>query len=238
MTRRAVGAGVLREAVAVVIAAGVCVAQETPLGSTRPFERAVAAVRHSDSPRARRSANFASSIAQDDGTYPGRAPRVELFQHSGNTPQAMPRRVERARQRFRIELQRARAQAEDWLHDAGFSLLEERDSEGKRTYALLSGTLVADGPVIRFHARVGRPQLSAGLTVRRNRPAFGFTIPWQQYTVEMEALEDQELGYMLMGRFRWSDPQRRLQYGLAFPLSFEDGGSIGVVLQVHVRFGK
>src|SRR5439155_481204 len=79
-----------------------------------------------------------------------------------------------------LEAAGARVQAEDWLRDAGFSLLDERDSEGRHSYQVISSASADDGPTVRVHARFGLPQLSAGLRPRREMPAVGAMIPWQR----------------------------------------------------------
>lgn len=147
-------------------------------------------------------------------------------------------RLGRARHRFRLELQGARAQAEDWLRDAGFSLLEERDGEGQRSYAVISGALVTEWPVVRLRVRVGNPQLAAGLRLRRNVPAIGLTIPWGEYAFEVEGAQEKNLGYLFMATLSRSDPQQRFQYGIAFPVTFGAGPSVGALLQLRMRFGQ
>ena len=158
------------------------------------------------------------------------APSVRLLE--------IGRPLERPQHWVRMELKNARAQAESWWNDAGLSLLEERDPEGRRRYQLTSGVLTDSWPTLRLRARVGKPELSAGLRLRRNAPALGFTVPWQQYTFELEGLEDRDLGFAFTGSMRWSDPKGAVQYGLAFPLAFRAGPSIGVLLQIGVRLGE
>jgi hypothetical protein len=146
--------------------------------------------------------------------------------------------VSKTRHRFKIELEGARARAENWLHDAGFSLLEGRDVHGKRTYTVISGPLTWHWPALRFRTRFGYPRLSAGLDPEPNMPAVGFVLLLEQVTVEFEGLDDKELGYILMGVLRWSGQSDRVQYGIALPIALERGGSAGALLQVRVRLGR
>jgi len=169
-----------------------------------------------------------------------RQPHVELFQNADNAARlfTFDHTVGRSSHRFRLELAGARAQAEDWLHDAGFSLLEERDVEGHHTYAVLSGALITDGPVVQLRARLGQPAFSAGMRVRSDRPALGIVLPAAPYSFEFEGLEDRSLGYVLMGTLRWSDPTQLVQYGISLPLAVGRGPSMGALLQLRVRFGQ
>jgi hypothetical protein len=144
----------------------------------------------------------------------------------------------KARHRFKIELEGARVRAENWLHDAGFSLLEGRDAHGKRTYTVISGPLTWHWPALRFRTRFGHPPLSAGLDPRRNTPAVGFVLLLEQVTLEFEGLDDKELGYTLMGVLRWAGRNDRVQYGIAVPIALEAGGSAGALLQVRLRLGR
>src|SRR5207253_184173 len=131
---------------------------------------------------------------------------VDLFLRLDTTPTrllAAEGLVGQSRHRFHLEMEGARTQAQDWLRDAGFSLLEERDLEGRRSYQVVSSA-PPDDFNLRVHARLGLPQLSAGLRPRREVPAIGAMIPWQGYAFELEALSDRTLGWELMGRARWS----------------------------------
>jgi hypothetical protein len=145
--------------------------------------------------------------------------------------------VTQSRHPFRVELEGARAQAEDWLHDAGFSLLEERDGDGRRGYAVISGALVSDGPIIRLRARFGERHLPANFRVRSEMPAIGITMPWGPYSLEFEGVQDSALGYVLMQSIQWSDPRRRVQWGFALPVALRHGPSVGALLQLRVRLG-
>lgn len=166
---------------------------------------------------------------------------LDLF-HLADVPSARALAVGqlggKARQRFYVELAGARSQAQDWARDAGFQLLEDRDGEGRRTYQLISGTLGSEWTPVRLHARLGLPQLSAGMRQRRNVPAFGASIPWQRCALEIEALQDRRLGWAVMSRFHWSDPKQRLQYGVALPLKIGGSPSVGVLLQLTLRWGQ
>jgi hypothetical protein len=143
-----------------------------------------------------------------------------------------------AEDRVLLEVEGAREQAEDWLHRGGFSLLEERDQHGRSSYVVMSDTFTRRVPTMRVRARMGRPQLSAGMRLSDESPAVGLTVPWQRYTFELEGLNDGRLGYAVVGSARWSKPNQRLQYGVAMPVAFSHGTSIGVILQFGVRFGK
>jgi hypothetical protein len=153
-------------------------------------------------------------------------------------PLAIDRSVGKPRHWLRLEAEGARLQAEDWLRDAGFSLLEERDAEGRRSYQVVSSTPTDESPGARVHARIGLPQLSAGLRPRREMPAIGAMIPWHQYALELEALDERKVGWELMGRVRWSAPDEQLQYGIALPVAVRGGPSLGVLFQVRLRWGK
>jgi hypothetical protein len=137
-----------------------------------------------------------------------------------------------------LEVEGAREQAQDWLHDGGFSLLEEKDQHGRSSYVVTAEALRRRVPTMRLRARMGRPQLSAGFRLNDQSPAIGVTIPWQRYTFELEGLNDRRLGYAFVGSARWSKPDQRLQYGLAMPVALSRGPSVGVILQLGVRFGK
>ena len=201
MSRRAIGAGVLAEAVLLHILTAVASAADQAVQSAPP------------------------RIELIHTTY---AP-VRLF--TFQSP------VNQSRHRFKLEIEGARLQAEDWLHDAGFSLLEERDGDGRRGYAVISGALVSEGPIIRLRARFGERQLPASLSVRSEMPAIGITMPWRQYSVEFEGVQDRSLGYVLMQSFHWSDPRRRVQWGFAVPVAIRHGLSVGALLELRVRLG-
>lgn len=140
--------------------------------------------------------------------------------------------------RILLEVDGAREQAEDWLHRGGFSMLEEKDQHGRSSYVVMSDTFSRQVPTMRVRARVGRPQLSAGLRPSDRSPAIGVTVPWQHYTFELEGLNDRRLGYAFVGSARWSQPDQRLQYGIAMPVALSRGPSVGVIFQLGVRFGK
>jgi hypothetical protein len=144
---------------------------------------------------------------------------------------------DRPRHWVRVEVQAARAYAQDWLRSTGFSLLEDRDSEGRHRYQVFSRRLTQDWPEVRVHTRIGRPVLSAGLQPRRNVPAFGLTIPGPGYVIEAEGFQDRELGWSLMGRvYGSSDPGARIRYGVAVPFTLRRP-SVGVLFQLQVRLG-
>jgi hypothetical protein len=146
--------------------------------------------------------------------------------------------VRQPRHWLRLEAEGARVQAEDWLRDAGFSLLEERDVEGRRSYQVTSSTPTDESPGVRIHARVGLPQLSAGLQPRREVPAIGAMIPWNRYAFELEALDDRGVGWEVMGRVRWTNANEHVQYGVALPLALRGGPSVGLLFQVRMRWGQ
>lgn len=183
---------------------------------------------------------MAGSGAADElsGPTQGERPRFELFQRVETARLTIGPPALQLQHRFRLELEGARAQAEDWLHDAGFSLLEERDGDGRNSYSVISAVLVADWPAVRVRARIGGPQLSAGLQVRRQTPAIGITLPLKAYNVELEGLQEKNLGYLLMGSLRWSDKTQRIEYGVSVPLAFKGGPTLGVLLQVRIRFDQ
>jgi hypothetical protein len=148
------------------------------------------------------------------------------------------RQVGFAEDRILLEVEGAREQTRDWLHSNGFSLLEEKDQHGRSSYLVMSDTFSRRVPTMRLRARMGRPQLSAGMRLDDESPALGVTIPWQRYTFEFEGLNDGRLGYAVVGSARWSRADRRLQYGVALPVALSSGPSVGVILQLGVRFGK
>jgi hypothetical protein len=239
MTRRVVNAGARAVAYA-LLAARVCDAQGAPYDPAGQSSSNAAGL-HQPAGSAAAMPNLpprSSRSSPPELAYVVRPHRLDLL-HAQQVPLRAgvgTLQLKQPRDRLRLELVGARAQAEDWLRDAGFSLLEDRDGDGRRSYAVISQPLIGNGPVIRVHARVGRPQLSAGLTVRRDRPAFGMTMPWRRYTFELEGFDDQDEGYMLMGRFQWSDRQRRVQYGLALPVDVDNDPSIGILVQLRLRF--
>lgn len=167
-------------------------------------------------------------------------PPIELFQNVDRAVRvfSINPRVGGSQHRYRLELEGARAQAQDWLHEAGFSLLEERDVEGQRSYAVLSGALVAEWPMVRLRLRMGAPQLSAGLRVRQSVPAVGLTIPWRDYAFDLEGVQEKNLGYLFMATLSRTDPHGRFQYGIAFPMAVGSGPSVGALLQVRMRFDQ
>lgn len=171
-----------------------------------------------------------------------RTPRAVLdlfhFEDKRLAPQTDAGLLRPTRHRLYLEVDGARAQAEDWLHTAGFFLFEQRDSEGRRSYQMMSGALADDWPTVQLHARVGGPQLSAGLQPRRDVPALGLTIPGKTYTLELEGLKDRRLGTALMAHLRWSDARRRIQYGIAVPVALGGDHSVGVLVQLRVSLDE
>ncbi len=164
---------------------------------------------------------------------------VELFRFEDKrlAPQVDARLLREPRHRFYLEVDGAGAQARDWLHTAGFALFEQRDGEGRRSYQVM-GAVADDWPTVKLHARVGGPQLSAGLNPRREVPALGFTIPGETYTLELEGLKDRRLGTALMARIRWGDARQRVQYGIALPLAVSGTPSVGVLLQLRIALDE
>jgi hypothetical protein len=150
----------------------------------------------------------------------------------------LDRAVGFADDRILLEVDGAREQAQDWLHRGGFSMFEQKDQHGRRSYVVMSDTFSRRVPTMRMRARVGRPQLSAGLRPSDRSPAIGVTVPWQRYTFELEGLNDRRLGYAFVGSARWSRPDERFQYGIALPVALSSGPSVGVILQLGVRFGQ
>ena len=165
---------------------------------------------------------------------------VELFQFEAKrvAPQADARLLREPRNRLYLEVDGAGAQARNWLHTAGFALFEQRDSEGRRSYQVMSGAVADDWPTIKLHARVGGPQLSAGLNPRREVPALGLTVPSENYTMELEGLKDRRLGTALMARIRWGDARQGLQYGIALPVAVSGTHSVGVLLQLRIALDE
>lgn len=178
-----------------------------------------------------------SSASESQSATSTSSPAIDLFHLQGSKvgPQSAHPTVPQARHWFSLEIAGARAQAEDWLHANGLSLLEDRDSEGRRSYQVMSQNLASDWQAVQLHARLGGPQLSAGLRPRREIPALGITIPAQAYAFEFEGVKDRALGTALMTRMSWSDPQRRLQYGIAMPIAVSGTHSIGVLFQLRLK---
>lgn len=135
----------------------------------------------------------------------------------------------------KLQVSGVRSQANDWLDDSGFSLLKDRDSWGSKRYTVAAGALTTKWGSFHLRGRVGRPELSAGLRPRRYSPAFGVTVPWKQFTFELEALDDKDFGYSVLSGLRWADPKGRVQYGLALPVSVGKGPSVAAILQVLIR---
>ena len=178
-----------------------------------------------------------SSASESQSVTSTSSPAIDLFHlHVLRVfPESAHPAVPQARHWFSLEIAGARAQAEDWLHANGLSLLEDRDSEGRRSYQVMSQNLATDSQTVQFHARLGGPQLSAGLRPRREIPALGITVPAQAYAFELEGVKDRALGTALMTRISWSGPQRRLQYGIAVPLAISGTHSIGVLFQLRLK---
>jgi len=137
--------------------------------------------------------------------------------------------------RVNLEASGARTNARDWLHNAGFTFLEERDPEGHRSYTLLSSALAESAPVIRLQARIGRPQVAAGLQQDHNSTTVGLTIPWEQYVAELEGVDDRTLGRACLGSLRWHDAHDRVEYGVAVPFTTRNGAAVGVLVQVRFK---
>ncbi|HVO26074.1 MAG TPA: hypothetical protein VMW56_20860 [Candidatus Margulisiibacteriota bacterium] len=185
---------------------------------------------------------YTDSYAQAHTLSVARPSRAVLelfhFQDKRVAPQADARLLREPRSRLYLEVDGAGSQARDWLHTAGFALFEQRDGEGRRSYQVMSGAVADDWPTIQLHARVGGPQLSAGLNPRREVPALGFTVPSASYTLELEGLKDRRLGTALMARMRWSDAQQRLQCAIALPVAVSGTPSVGVLLQLRIALDE
>jgi len=135
----------------------------------------------------------------------------------------------------KLQVSGARSQTNEWLDDSGFSLLKDRDSQGSKRFTMAAGALTTKWGSFHLRGRVGRPELSAGLRPRRYAPAFGVTVPWKEFTFELEALDDRDFGYTVLSGFRWSEPKGRVQYGVALPVSIADGPSVAAIFQVLIR---
>ena len=164
------------------------------------------------------------------------SPPVELLQMV-NPMEWRPRADEMTplRQRVYFEVTGARAQAEDWLRNAGMSVLEEHDPEGHRSFTLLSDAAISESSVIHLRARFGRPEVAAGLHLRQNTATIGMMIPWQQSVFELEAVNDRSLGYGFLASMHWRDALDRFECGIAVPMA---AGGVGVLLQLRMRFGQ
>ncbi len=134
----------------------------------------------------------------------------------------------------KLQLSGARSQATDWIEDGGFSLLRDRDSRGSQRFTMAAGALTTKWGSFHLRARVGRPELSAGLRPRRQYPAFGVTVPWEQFTFELEALDDKDFGYSILSGLRWRQANDRVQYGIALPFSVGEP-SVAAILQILIR---
>jgi hypothetical protein len=150
-------------------------------------------------------------------------------------PEVRPAYVDGPVDWLKLQVSGARSQAVDWMQDTGFSLLRDRDSQGSRRFTMATGGLTTKWATFHLRARVGRPELSAGLRPRRQTPAFGITVPWDQFTFELEALDDKDFGYTVLSGLRWAEKGSRVQYGLALPVSVGDGPSVAAILQVLIR---
>lgn len=149
--------------------------------------------------------------------------------------QRRPTEIESPVDWLKLQLSGATSQAADWMEDGGFSLLKDRDPYGSSRYTVASGALSTRWASFHLRARVGRPEMSAGLRPRRHAPAFGVTVPWDRFVFELEALDDKDFGYSILTGMRWSPADRRVQYGLALPVSVGDGPSAAAILQVLIR---
>lgn len=135
----------------------------------------------------------------------------------------------------KLQFSGAKNQTADWMEDGGFSLLKDRDPYGSSRYTVATGALTTKWASFHFRARVGRPEMSAGLRPRRHAPAFGVTVPWDRFVFELEALDDKDFGYSILSGLRWSPAHQRVQYGLALPVSVGDGPSAAAILQILIR---
>lgn len=179
----------------------------------------------------------ADAAETSEGRLTRQPTQIELFQALDTSAwRQLSWNITPLPQRFHLELNGARASAEDWLRDAGLSVREERDPEGHRSYTVLSDTLLSADPVIRLRAQVGRPELAAGLRLRQNSATLGLTIPWQRYVVELEGVDDRSLGCVFLGSLRWRDAHDHLQYGVAVPIAAGRAPAVGVLLQLHLQF--
>jgi len=163
--------------------------------------------------------------------------RIQIFQmrEAVAAPPLLAHLINPLPQHLNLEVDGARSSAEDWLHDAGFSLLEQRDGEGQHSYTLLSGSLAEAAPLVRFQARIGRPELAPGLRLNHNSASVGLTIPTPQYAIELEGVDNRGAGYGFLGSVRWHDPHDHLQYGVGIPVATK-GAAVGVLFQVGVKF--
>jgi hypothetical protein len=135
---------------------------------------------------------------------------------------------------IKLQLSGARSQATHWIEDSGFSLLRDRDSRGSQRFTMAAGALTTKWASFHLRARVGRPEMSAGLRPRRQYPAFGVTVPWDRFTFELEALNDKDFGYSILSGFRWHQGDGRVQYGVAMPFSVGHP-EVAAILQVLIR---
>jgi hypothetical protein len=137
---------------------------------------------------------------------------------------------------IKLQVSGARSQAADWLEDGGFSLLKDKDPYGSKRFTFATGALTTKWASFHFRARIGRPEMSAGLRPKRHSPAFGVTVPWNRFVLEIEALDDGEFGYSLLTGLRWTPgADRRVQYGVAVPVSLDGSPSAAAILQVLIR---
>jgi hypothetical protein len=60
-------------------------------------------------------------------------------------------------------------------------------------------------------------------------------VPWERFTFELEALDDKEFGYSVLGGLRWRQGDGRVQNGVALPVSVGHGPSMAAILQILVR---
>ena len=151
-------------------------------------------------------------------------------------PSVKPAYVQGPMDWVKLQVSGAQNQTSDWMQDGGFSLLRDRDSQGSRRFTMLTGGLMTKWVTFHLRARVGRPELSAGLRPRRQTPAFGITVPWKEFTFELEALDDKDFGYSVLSGFRWGHRNGRVQYGIAMPVSVGQDPSVAAILQVLIRF--
>jgi hypothetical protein len=137
---------------------------------------------------------------------------------------------------IRLQLSGARDQPAEWMEDGGFSLLKDRDPyDGSKRFTFASGALTTKWASVHLRMRLGRSDIDPWPQRRQRWSAFGVTIPWDRFTLEIEALDDNEFGYSVRTGLRWAPTDQRVQYGVALPVSVGGGPSVAAILQILIR---
>ncbi|HYD49485.1 MAG TPA: hypothetical protein VEB21_14110 [Terriglobales bacterium] len=109
-------------------------------------------------------------------------------------------------------------------------LLRERDPAGYKRYTLMVSSLSA----VQFRARF-RKDGRSGLAPSTRTTAVGIAMPWHQYSLEIEGVNESDIGKSLLGSVRWRGDA--IECGLTVPLLAPKELRGAVLLQFVYRFG-